>query len=87
MGNSYEDRVAYRHPNGEVEGFKGVGGTKKKARDDAIDQIQRKLAIVRQDFRPDDPPYDPARLITSHLKLSVVELKVVLKDWSTNVRY
>lgn len=73
--------LAYRWANGDVEGFKGIGSTKTSARNDAIQQIQRKMSIVpTQKFNPDS-------VIESDDSLTLDERKLVRDDWQTNVRY
>ncbi len=73
---------AYRHANGEVEGFQGVGFTKAAAVRDALNQLYKKLASLQV---PEAP--DPTRLITDESKLTPGELAQVRRHWDSNVRY
>lgn len=82
----YEHRVAYAYTDGSVEGFKGFGSTKKKAEGDAIDQIAKKILIVRE-TRPDEPPYHKSRLVTSPSRLKPEQVESVKADWRAGVRY
>jgi hypothetical protein len=84
----YEHRTAYRHDNGEVEGFIGNGGTKKAAKDDAKDQIERKLRILGEDCTPALAiEFEKSRLIQSPSRLNSDELHKVQDDWRSGVRY
>ncbi len=74
--------LAYRHTNGDVEGFQGVGSTKAAANRDALNQLYRKLAS----FQPPEQA-DPTRLITRESELTTDELASVRRDWKSNVRY
>lgn len=67
-------RLAYRHQNNEVEGFKGVGFTKQTAQADAERNARNKCEAIRQ-------PYDPNRLINNPEGLSPEDLKIIRKDW------
>lgn len=83
----YEHRIAYRHPGtGEVEGFKGVGSTKKAAEVDAIEQVRRKIDILLS-MPWFDHVYNKANLITSPSRLTAKELATVQKDWNSGTRY
>lgn len=82
---NYEDRVAFRHSNGQVEGFAGIGATKAKARADSIDQIQKKLKIVAELGTKDT--FSKSRLITRVSDLKGAELDKVQCDWRSGLRY
>jgi hypothetical protein len=74
--------IAYRHLNGEVEGFIGIGSNKDVAKADANRQIQRKLSMFQN---PQILNMD--RVITNPNKLSIQELKQVKQNWNTMLRY
>ena len=82
----YEHRLAYRFSNDEIEGFVGTASTKPKARQDAIAQVERKIASIRA-TRPGEPAYESSRLVESPSRLPRAELEQVQRDWRTNVRY
>jgi hypothetical protein len=78
----YQYNLAYRHQNGEVEGFQGIGFGEVAAERDAKDQIARKLQQI-------DQPFEEHRIITSMELLTQPERKQVMEDWknSGRVRY
>ncbi len=82
----YEHRNAYRHDNGEVEGFLGTGGTKAKAKADAIDQISRKLDQLAAS-EGHDISFSKSRVIDRPSHLAPEELARVQADWRSGVRY
>ena len=82
----FECKLAYRYAAGEVEGFKGIGGTNEGARRDALDQIGRKVSIVRH-ARKNGEEFEHSRLIESIASLTPDEQALVKQDWGTNVRY
>lgn len=88
----WEYRCAYRHWNGEVEGFLGftTAGTKDDARLDAISQIKRKLKNTNEIRVANGNcavEYDVTNLITRFDGLSPEENESIKRDWKTNVRY
>jgi hypothetical protein len=85
----YEHRTAYRHENGEVEGFIGNGGTKGAAKKDALDQINKKITQVNQgsDIRSVLVFFDKTNVVESPSRLTREELDTVQKDWRSGVRY
>jgi len=46
----YQHRLAYRHENGEIEGFLGTGSTKAVAKTKAIARASRKADQLDQAF-------------------------------------
>jgi len=66
--------IAYRHANGELEGFSAFRFTADAAEQAAIAEIQAKLAIVKI-------AYDPSRLVRSFAKLTKAEKRQVKADW------
>lgn len=86
----WEYRCAYRHHDGQVEGFVGftIAGTKDDARLDAINQIKRKIAQINDGRGVKYPvAYDVTNLITRFDVLSPQERALIQRDWKTNVRY
>lgn len=85
----WEYRCAYRHHDGQVEGFVGftISGTKDDARQDALSQIRRKLKIISEGGRAPKVEFDVANLITRFDVLSPEERDTIQRDWKTNVRY
>lgn len=75
-------RIAYRLPNGDVEGFKGVGSTPVAAAVAAVGQVRRKLAILGADERLED-----SRTYHSREGLTDVEYANVQNDWACNLGY
>jgi hypothetical protein len=71
----YFFHIAYRHHNGEVEGFTGTGFTKESARRHAEAKVRDK--VVNGCLRP----YDPNRLILSKVGLSPAEIATLIDDW------
>lgn len=63
---------AYRYAAGEVEGFKGMGFNKERARQDAINQIGRKICIIRESGANKNEEFEHSRLIEDKKSLSVV---------------
>ena len=79
----YQHTIAYRHQNGNVEGFKGFGFTPKSAEADALNQIQLKLSFYV------NPPLrlNPDGVITDDTQLTLDELEGVRQDWHSKARY
>ncbi len=84
--SAYQHRLAYLHPCGEVEGFVGTGLSRENAEKDAIRQIHKKLAIVKE-LRPTDPEFDKSRVIKSPYALTREQLAAVKSDWQSGLRY
>lgn len=78
-------QLAYRHKNGDVEGFVGFGFTEDGAEQDCIRQMTYKCAVIR-DSRPDSG-YDATRIIREDTGLSNDEMENIRKDWSSGARY
>ena len=78
--------IAYRHQNGEVEGFRGFGLSAETAQEDAVEQIKRKLKTV-EEWNQDGSIYDESRVIRSFDGLTKDERDLIQKDWKANVRY
>ena len=69
--------IAYRHENGEVEGFSGFAFMgEPEAEKDAIRHARRKCEDIGQTF-------DLSRLIRSPKELTRAELETVKADWAT----
>jgi hypothetical protein len=72
----YVYRLAYRHQNGEVEGFVGVGFEKKTAERAAVMKALAKVRAIGQVFRADG-------VIRRDDGLSPDEVAQVRQDWKT----
>ena len=81
----YEHRTAYRHENGDVEGFIGTGSTKARAKADAIDQIIRKLSMVTD--LDNSVVIDTSRIISVLSSLTPEEMYRVRVCWNCGTRY
>lgn len=71
----FEYRLAYRHQNGEVEGFRGrslIAPAEAKAF--ACKKIVEKLELLGE-------PKDSSRLIESPDGLSEAEMEQIKRDW------
>jgi len=66
--------IAYRHANGELEGFSAFRFSSDAAEQAAIGLIQEKLAFQ-------GAAYDPSRLVRSFAKLTKPEKRQVKADW------
>lgn len=82
----YEHRAAYRHPDGNVEGFVGHGDTKPRAKADALDQMRRKADIVAE-CDGCSCAFDDSRIIYVLASLTKGEIASVQADWRSTVRY
>lgn len=82
----YDHRLAYRHHDGTVEGFKGSGPTRESAKEDATVQIIKKLIIINREGRPAGT-FAPDRVIVGERGLTKDELVTVRRDWASKVRY
>jgi hypothetical protein len=68
-------RIAYRHANGEVEGFTGSAlSGEQAARHNAVRQIQSKCNAI-------GTVYLAGRTITSFTGLTPEEIKTIQADW------
>jgi hypothetical protein len=72
-------RLAYRHANGELEGFAGCGSTPQAACAHAERKIASKLACCRLAF-------DRARIVRSANGLSKEEMATLRADWKISER-
>ncbi len=72
--------LAYRHGNGEVEGFSAGSFTS------AADAQERAIARVRAKAAHTPHPFDAARLIFSPRGLTADELATVRADWKLEER-
>jgi hypothetical protein len=79
-------QLAYRLPSGEVEGFVGKGPSKDNARQDCLNQINRKLQIIAQ-VKQVEVFFEHSRLIDSTDKLTAEEIETVKRDWACEERY
>jgi len=86
-----EYRCAYRWQTGDVEGFVGTSlQGEAAARQDALNQIGRKLVHVnhaRKYKGLSEEFYEPGRLITSVIGLTIAEKALIETDWKTGLRY
>ena len=82
---TYEHRTAYRHENGDVEGFIGTGSTKARAKADARKQIIRKLSMIT-DFDASGV-IDTSRIISVLSSLTPEEMYRVRVCWNCGTRY
>lgn len=71
----FKFQLAYRHANGEVEGFVGLGFSESTARRKAEDAARQKVSSIRESFNFN-------RLIFSESGLSGDEIEIVKKDWA-----
>lgn len=69
-------RLAYKHANGEVEGFVGVGHTEQGARQRAVNKVMQKCLTIGE-------PMTATSLIESQAGLSMEDLKTIKEDWRT----
>ena len=76
-------RCAFRHDNGEIEGFSGFGFGEFGAKKDCIEQVRRKLL----DGPWDSQKVDEGRMIFSKDELTPNELETVCRDWASGLRY
>jgi len=84
----YQYLVAYRHRNGEVEGFKGFGFTAQCAKDDAYRQIRLKL----EHYMSVPESFTVRQLIETANALSlgnegIKEMEQLRQDWHSKARY
>lgn len=67
-------QVAYRHIDGNIEGFVGKGQSEDEAESDALRQIQQTCARLRVSF-------DNHRVIREQSDASPTEQKLLLAQW------
>ena len=79
-------QLAYRLPNGEIEGFEGMGASKDNARQDCLNQINRKLQMIAQ-MKGAELYFDHSRLIESPTGLTAEEIEAIKRDWASGLRY
>lgn len=73
-------RLAYRHANGQVEGFLGHALTSPdQAFCHAVQQITRKI----EDGSPNLGLFDFNNIITDASRVTVAELETIKRDWLT----
>ena len=70
----YETRLAYRHINGDIEGFIGAGFTKPSSRSNCLNYIVKKLDMIEQKF-------SASRVVHDLDKITKEELEIVRRDW------
>lgn len=70
----FEYKLAYRHANGEVEGFVGTGFTESAAQRNAEVKAANKCIDARL-------PFEWNNLIYSPKNLTKTEMEVVQNDW------
>lgn len=73
----YVSRIAFRHANGEVEGFIGTGFSPEAAEQNADQGIRNKLWSINS------PTYSRSRIIRSADGLTPDELATIRRDWLT----
>lgn len=74
----YIARIAYRHVNGEVEGFIGTSLVSASAADvNAQKEIQEKISIARL------PCFDSSRVIRHPSVITTDEYETIRRDWLT----
>lgn len=78
-----EYKCAYRHLNGDVEGFVGYGFQHPAALADCHEQIRRKVTFG---ILP-PVPFDESRIITAPQGLTTAEFESIKNDWKTGLRY
>ena len=79
----YTFRCAYRHDNGEVEGFSGFGFGEYGAKKDCLEQIRRKLSAIPGASLT----VDEDGMIFSERDLTSDEMERVCRDWASGLRY
>lgn len=84
----FECRIAYLHTNGEPEGFKATGFSRMAAKEDALSQIEKKLAILRG-TSAEPLILDPDRLIKRFglMNLNKQQMETIIEDWNSGCRY
>ncbi len=73
----YRVNYAYKHENGEIEGFSGFAfGGKDAAKKNCIAAMAAKCSAIQQPFRAD-------RVKKSSIGMSAAEMKIVREDWAS----
>ena len=81
----FQCNLAYRHENGEIEGFVGHALYDKAAAErDCITQMQRKCDMIRGFGKT---PFSMDRVIRSDTGLTAAEIAQLRQDWMSNHRY
>lgn len=75
----YIFRMAYRHSNGEVEGFCGCGSSQAAAERDAERKVRSKCLAL-------DQIYDRNRRIDSVRGVDKAEMEIIRADWKVSER-
>jgi len=70
----YVFKLAYRHENGEIEGFAASAFSQSAAERNALNKVRAKVREIRQTF-------DESRVIRSDKGLTPDEKKQVRADW------
>jgi hypothetical protein len=70
----YVYKIGYRHANGEVEGFVGVGSTGEASRVNAINKVSREVEAKLLKF-------ELSRILDSMESVTAVELVTLREDW------
>ncbi len=68
------NQIAYRHQNGEIQGFVGTGFTVQAAERDSRRRIEAKVGSLGQAF-------DPGRIISRREQVTTDEMKMIQDDW------
>jgi hypothetical protein len=74
----FEFLIAYRHQNGDLEGFAGVGFKPESAQQDAYRKMQQKCFALRQ-------PFVEERVV-SDKGLAAEDLATIQADWEISRR-
>lgn len=86
----YVYRVAYRHENGDVEGFVGTGINETAAKQDAYRKIRQKItflaSIQEKSGLECSVEINPERLCVSGAGLTAEELESIKNDWKVSER-
>lgn len=75
--------LAYKHDNGDIEGFVGLGFTKAAAREDAINDIRKKLRIIGE-LNGETPILDHSCIIEDAVTAAKLgaSMKEIQADWN-----
>ena len=82
----YRCQMAYRLPNGEIEGFEGMGASRDNACQDCLNQINRKLQMIAE-MQREELYFEHSRLVESGTGLTGEEAETIKRDWASGVRY
>lgn len=75
----YTYNLAYRHANGEIEGFTGTGTNREAAEMDARRKVRTKVQAIRETFCP-------GAVFVSHDGLTQADLDLLEADWRISAR-